>query len=252
MKTNLEIQPATPVVLARNEDMPKPAEKVPAWAKPFVGKTPAQFLEKYIAREKLEVMAGAMYGVVDLEMEIPEWAKNASCQFWKHYIGNCPLRPSESVEDFGVMVVMVEKHIRGFYIQPHPVTLSSKLDKFLGGVAKKVYSILMKKIVSEFSHEEKAQFYAGCARGEKIIALMQNPNHLDMIQLAPVYLVVATVWKKIESFDTHAERIQWLKANKVIKKVTSHDEVDKYVPSDRVVYQAFDTIGLPTRKLKQT
>jgi hypothetical protein len=252
MKTNSKNQPATPALWANNEDWIEPVKKVPAFIKPFMVDTPAQFLEKYIAREKLEALAGASYGFTDLGMEIPEWAKNASCQFWKNYIEKAPLRPRESVEDFGVLAVMMEKFTQGHFIPPQSITPPSKLEKFLSGIAKRVFFLLKEKIVSRLSHDEKAQFHKGCARGEKIIARMQNPNYLDMIQLAPVYLAVAVMWRKIESFDTHADRIQWLKANKVIKKFTTHDEVDKYVPSDRVVYQAFDTIGLPTGKLKQT
>jgi hypothetical protein len=244
MKTKLEIRSATPVVLAESEDLIKPFEQIPVWARPFIGKTPAQFLQKFIPRVKLEALAGAMFAFCDLGVTIPKWAQNASMQFWKNYIGNKPLRPTESAEDFGVLLVILEKFIKGHLIQPQTVAPTSKLEIFLSKIAKKVYSLLMREVESKLSHEEKSQFYAGCARGEQILARMQNSNFLDMMPLAPVYLVVAVAWKEIESLDTHAKRIQWLKDNKVIKMITTGDEAGKYVPSDRSVYQAFDIIGL--------
>ena len=248
MKNDSANQPKPPARWANDDDWIEPAEKIPIWAKPFVGKTPAQFLKKYFPGEKLDALAGAMSGFVDIGVPLPEWAKKASIQFWKHYIGTKPLRPFESVEDFGVMVVMVEKIAQGQYPQPQPVVPQSKFEKFFINIAKKLISVLTKKIISKLSHTEKAQFHTGCSRGEEVLAKLQNTNHTNMTPLADVYLAVCVAWRKVESFETHAERIHWLKANKVVKKVTTGDEVEVYQPSDRAVYQAFETIGLSLSK----
>ena len=238
LKMNSDIQPAKPKVWANEEDWVETVEKIPVWMMPFVGKkTPAEFLETYIPRDKLEAMAGAMSGFVDLGITVPEWAKKASFQFWKNYIGNKPLHPTKSAEDFGVMVVMLEKFTQGHFTQLETAKPPSKLEKLLGKIAKKVYSLLMDKIVSKFSHEEKAQFYAGCVRGEKILARMLNPDHIAMIKRAQVYVVIAAVWRQFEKFPSHAAAERWLRAEKVIGDEESF--------SSREVYSVFQVIGLP-------
>jgi hypothetical protein len=194
------------------QDQIEQVEKIPAIFKPFVGKTPAQFLEKYIAREKVEALAGAMFGFTDLGVAIPNWAKKASIQFWKNYVGDKPLEPLKSAEDFGVFVKLLELYTQGHFDETKPDKPPSKLEKFLSGIAGKVYSLLMKKIVSDFSDSEKSQFYAGCVRAGKIVEKMQNPNYLDMIKRAKVYLIIAAAWRQIERFKTHAERERWLQS----------------------------------------
>ena len=221
------------------------AKKIPVWAKPFIGKTPAQFFEIFIPRKKVEALAGLMFAIGDLGVPLPDWVKNASMQFWKNFIGKRPLRITESVEDFGVLVFIIEQFVKGQFDEPQPVKSQSKLSRFVSSIAKKAYLVLSQEVVSKLTHEEKVQFYSGCVRGKKIIDALQNQNHLDMVPLASVYLVIAVAWREIEDFKDHAARIHWLKVNKVIKKIASHDEVEKYVPSDRSIYQAFVTIGLP-------
>jgi hypothetical protein len=223
---------------ANNKNEIEPLEKVPAWAKPFVGRTVAEFLGRYIPRPKLEAMAGAMFGLVDLGIEIPEWAKNSSRQFWKNYVGNRQLNPKESAEDLGVIVIMVGEFTQGNLACSQPVAPPSKLEKFFSRIAKKFYSLLMQEVVSKLSHEEKAQFYTGCATGEQMVAQIKNPDHLVMVKLAPLYLVVSLAWRKIQWFETHAAREKWLRDEKVIKdNVTS-----------REVYQVFSIIELPGAK----
>jgi hypothetical protein len=231
MKTITNEKIATAAPLTSNAHLVKAAEKIPAIFKPFVGKTPAQFLEKYIAREKLEALAGAMFGFTDIGVAIPEWAKKSSIQFWKNYVGNKPLDPFKSAEDFGVFVKMLELYMQGDFVEP--VKTPSKLEKFLSGIAGRVYSIVMKKIVSDFSDEENLQFYTGCVRAKQIIEKMKNPNYLDMIRRAKAYLIIATAWRQIEGFKTNAEREKWL------------DKADAGFLSSSEYYQIFKLIDLP-------
>lgn len=215
-----------------------PPEKIPIWAKPFVGRTPAQFLEIYIPRKKVEALAGMMFAFADLGVTLPEWTQNASMQFWKNFIGNKPLRMTESTEDFGVFMVMLEWFIqnpRAFQSEAEP---QSKLQNFLGGIAKRVYSLLKQKVVTNFSHAERAQFYMGCSRGEEILAKMRNPDHLAMVKLALLYLAVSVAWREIAEFETHAAREKWLRDGQAIKPNVS----------SREVYQAFQIINLPGAK----
>jgi hypothetical protein len=55
-----------------------------------------------------------------------------------------------------------------------------------------------------------------------------------MVKRAHVYLVLATAWRKVETFNTHAERERWLGTEKVIG--------DNF--STRELYQIFGLIGL--------
>jgi hypothetical protein len=248
MKTAPEIQ-----------DQIEPAEKIPAIFKPFVGKTPAQFLEKYIAREKLEAMAGFMAGFTDLGVAIPDWSKKASIQFWKNYVGDKPLEPFKSAEDFGIFAKLLELYTKGQFSESKPINPPSKLDKFLSGIAGRVYSLLMKKVVSDFSDAEKSQFYAGCVRAGKIVEKMQNPNYLDMIKRAKVYLIIAAAWRQVEKFKTHAERERWLRSLIEEKEPTFINEAKREIwlqtnegkkfsakrISSREFYDIFQIIELP-------
>lgn len=238
MKIKLAKHTVTPVRWSDGEGFVETVEKIPVWAKPFMVNTPAEFLRNYIAKEKLEMIAGAMYGFADIGMTVPEWSKKASIQFWKNYIGNGgPLRPKESVEDFGVLAVMLEKFVQGHFLPSPTNEPLTKLEKFLGNIAKKICKLLSEKIISKLSHEEKAQFYIGCAKGEKIIVRMQNPDHLAMVKRAQVYIAIAAVWRQFEKFPSHAAAERWLRDQKII------GDEDKF--SSREVYAVFEVIELP-------
>ena len=209
MKTTSGKTILAPAPLTKGEPV-EPIGNVPLVFRPFVGKTPAQFLGKYIAHEKLEMIAGAMSGFTDLGVSVPEWAKKASFQFWKNYIGNQPLEPFKSAGDFGVFVKILEFYMQGNFEEPKPFKPPSKLEKFLSGIAGRVYSLIMKKVVLDFSDQEKADFYAGFVRASALLEKLQNPDHLAMVRRAKVYLIIATAWKQIEGFKTNAERERWL------------------------------------------
>ena len=260
MKIEFRNQSVTPALLSKNVDGVEPIEKVPAIFKPFAGKTPAQFLAKYIHREKLEAMAGAAAGFVDLGLPIPEWTKNASCQFWKNYIGDRPpLDPSKSAEDFGVMVEMIRRYILGDFNGRKPITSPTILEKFCDKIAGKFCSIIIEKAIPTLSNEEKSQFYAGCARAEKIIERLQDTKTIEMVKRANVYLLIATAWRQIESLKSHAERERWLRPLLEEKEPKFKSDVERELwvhgtegkkfsakrLSSREYYDIFQIVGLP-------
>jgi hypothetical protein len=211
-----------------------PPDKVPAFLKPFVGKTAAQFLGKFFPQKTIEAMGGFISGIApNFGVDVPEWARESSKQFWKYYGFSKNFDASESVRDFGVFAGLVEHFVRN--PQPEPKSL---VDKFLTKAAPKFIKFLTEKAIADLSALQKSEYYAGQHRASEIISKMETPTYLDMVKLAPLYLVVSVAWKKIQSFDTHYEREKWLRTEKVIKEnVTS-----------REVYQAFDVIGLPGAK----
>ena len=212
--------------------------------RPFIGSCPAEVLGKFFPPKAIEAMGGLVSGIFpNFGVTVPEWARQASYQFWKHYGFSKGFNPFVSPKDFGVLIGLMEHCIR----KPSPKP-KSHVERLFDKATPKMLSFFANKLISDLSDLEKSQFYAGKHGAAEIFAKLENPSHLDMVTLAPVYLVISVAWKEIESCDTHAERIQWLKAKKVVKKVAIGDEVDKYTPSDRVLYQAFETIGLPGAK----
>ena len=221
-----------------------PPQTVPHFMRPFIVKNAAEFFQKHFPQKTVEAIGGLISGIVpNFGVDVPDWVRQASYQFWKYYGFPKNFNAYESVQDFGVLVGMIEHCIRYPQLEP-----KSFVEKLLTKTAPKLVSFLAEKCLCDLSDLEKAQFYTGKHQAAEIMSKIDSQNHLDMIAIAPVYLVISVAWKEIESCGTHADRIQWLKAKKVIKKITTGDEVDKYTPSDRVVYQAFETIGLPGAK----
>lgn len=206
----------------------------PSFLKPFVGKTPAQFLGKYYSQKKVEAAAGIMSGLVpDFGVPVPDWAREASKQFWKYYGFPKNCNPLESARDLGLMIGMLEHWMK--HPEPAPKSL---VEKLLSKTGPKFIAFITKGVVLHFSHREKSEFHAGAHQATEILAKLENPKHLEMQKLAPIYLVVSVAWRELESLKTHADREDWLRAKDVIKdNVTS-----------REVYQAFGIIGLPGAK----
>jgi hypothetical protein len=229
---------------ANEEDWSLIAKKFPPFMRPFIGNSPAEVLGKFFPPKAIEAMGGLVSGIFPgFGVQVPEWVRQASYQFWKYYGFSKGFSPFASPKDFGVVIGLLDHAIR----KPLPEQKSS-VEKLVAKALPKMVSFLADKVTSDLSDLEKAQFYTGKHEAAKIFAKVENPNHLDMQALAKVYLVISAAWKEFEACDNHAARIEWLKAKKVIKKDTSADEVDKYKPSDRALYQAFETIGLPGAK----
>ncbi len=117
------------------------------------------------------------------------------------------------------------------------LTPQTRIEKAMAPAVKPSCELL-DKAAREESPEETAKFYAGRARGDKILEKLNNPHHLDMVKIAHIYLITAAAWKKFESFKSGGEAIRWLRSQKVIG-----DNV-----SEREVYQVFQRIKLPLSK----
>lgn len=233
----------------KNQAALEPVEKIPAVLKPLANvKSTAEFLQKYIPREQVERLAGAMYGIADMGVWLPEWAKKASCQFWKNYFDKTPLDMLHSAEDFGVMLKMFEVFSNDFTVMPKSLCNWPKLEKFLGKIAHKVFSLCMDKVVTQFSDLEKSQFYAGRAKAEKIIERLNNPEYLKMVKRAKVYLAVAATWRQIESMETNAAREEWLRSFLEWHDAKTSERENKFSTaqlSSRDFYDIFQIIDLP-------
>lgn len=207
-------------------------EEIHVSLKQFEGKSPAQFFGEYLSPGQLEALAGIMFGLVDIGVPIPEWAKRASRQFWKFYVRR-QLDPMQSAEDAGV----IHRVIEHFAQQPAPQPQSTLEKRIMLAAmpAAKPGSEEMQKAALLLPPEEAAKFFAGRARAEKIIEKLQNPDYLKMVKLAPIYSAVAIRWKQFLTYSTHADREKWLRDEKVIGENVS----------SREVYQAFARIELP-------
>lgn len=209
-------------------------ENVPIFLRPFNVTSPAAFLRKHFPEVVVERMAGFISGFgLEIGVELPEWVRNASKQFWKNYFPES-FRPTESVKDFGVLSKFLEEYAKHGTKnkQTHPI------EKLMVRVAKSLWSFLMQRVISTFNDQENSDYYAGRVFADEIIKRLDDPNYLQMVKLAKLYMVVSVAWRKIESFATHAERERWLRSEEVIgESVTS-----------REVYQAFDRIGLPAAR----
>ena len=235
----------TPTKTSANEvDWIKIAKKFPPFMRPFIGDSPAAVLGKFFPPKTVEAMGGLVSGIFpNFGVTVPEWARQASYQFWRQYGFSKGFNPFASPKDFGVLIGLMEHCIHKPSLKP-----KSHVERLFDKATPKMLSFFADQLTSDLSDLEKSQFYAGKHKAAEIFAKVENPDHLDMALLSQVYLVISVAWKEIESCETHAKRIQWLKDKKVIKLVTTNDEAGKYVPSDRGVYQAFETIGLPTGK----
>lgn len=186
----------------------------------FDNKTHAQyFMEHGYSLQQVEGMAGAVSGLIgSLGVEIPEFAKKASKQFWKYLIGK-ELNISDSIEDLGVMSGIAELHVKNPASTP-----KSELEKHVWEFAIPMVQEL-EKAVRAMSPNETAQFYVGRARAASFLEKTSNPDYLKMVKRAPIYIIIAIVWRRFEQFTSQAEAERWLRSEKIIEANVDSSEV---------------------------
>jgi hypothetical protein len=204
----------------KSSSSPDVAFVVPEQLKQFEGKTARElFLGHGATTQQVDGTGGLVYGFIgEIGIPIPEFAKRASRQFWKNYLGK-DFNPQENFKDAGVVSRLLELIGGDSNLKPE-----SKLGKKVLPAAIPMAGIL-EKIARNESAGETAKFYAGRAHAEKVWEKLQNKNYLKMIKRAPLYIVLATAWREFEKFKSQAEAERWLRDQKVIGEKFDSSEV---------------------------
>lgn len=213
-------------IMAADEMQPTPPERpadapgIPEALKPFEGKTARElFLGHGAKPEQLAGTAGMLYGFMgDMGVPIPDFAKEASKQFWKNFLRK-GFDAEENVRDAGVVSRLLELVAGGEITEPQ-----SKLEQKVIPAAQPMADIL-ERGARKLSPEQTAEFYAGRADGEKFWTKIQDPNYLKMIKRAPLYIVLAVAWMEFEKFKSQAEAERWLRKQNIIGENFDSGEV---------------------------
>jgi hypothetical protein len=198
----------------------------------FEGKTPVEVARMFAPNIETKFLAGLLIGLgLDLGIPLPDWAKSASVQFWKYFVG-MGLDPLNSPKDAGVLIGLIE----GIAKQHPPEQSTNEHENWIKNILPMLFEATNKE-VQNLSVEATASFYSGRAKSGKIVQKLTNPDYLKMLKRAPIYLAVALLWEQFQLFKSQAEAERWLRAEKVID-----DNVDT-----REVRAAFTIIGLKYR-----
>jgi len=208
-----------------------PATGLPADLEQFEGKTPLQIIKMIVPNVKDEPFAAVCSGFgLDLGIAIPEWARRASGQFWKYFVGT-DFDPMYDPEDLGILVGLIDG-----------VTKAQLLDqdnKFKPWI-ENLLPVFLDTTNNEVKNSpagEAAKYYSGRAKSYKIVDRVTNPDYLKMIKRAPIYLAVAAFWQRFQSFATQAEAERWLRSEAIIGNTID----------SREVRAAFAVVGLKYR-----
>ena len=197
----------------------------------FEGQTPLQIARALVPNLPDDQLAGFLIGLgLNLEVPVPEWAKAASEQFWKYFVGT-NFDPLNSPQHAGILFGLAEGMATSPPLQEpnsYVIWLKNALAFFIDAGSKEA---------QKFPPQEAAKFFIGRAKSAAVVERMKNPDYLKMIKRAPIYLSVAVCWKRFESFTSQAEAERWLRAEKVIS-----ENVD-----EREVRATFTVIGLKYR-----
>lgn len=204
--------------------------ETPAGLELFSETTPAEML-KGVFPEGFDAVAGFASGLgIDYGIEIPEWAKQASRQFFKYFFG-ADFQPLETFYDMGMIAGLIELRIK------HPIPPRfSKVSGFI-----KMFPILLPLLETKVrgaSPQETADFYTGRARAGMVFEKWQDPEYLKMVKVAPIYAAVAAGWKCFQQIDSYADAEDFLRFQKTIGS-----EVDS-----RECRAVFKRIGFPAGK----
>jgi hypothetical protein len=211
--------------------VPGPTIDVTVGLEQFEGKTPTEVIKMLFPNLKNELLAGLLFGFgLDLGIPLPDWAKSASVQFWKYFVGT-GFHPLRSSKDTGVLIGLMEgiaKH--------RPFDQSNQYETWIKNLLPMFFEAANKQ-VQNLSVEEAAKFYSGRARSGKVVEKVTNPSYLKMLKRAPIYWAVALRWEQFQFFTSQAEAERWLRAEKVIGEAID----------TREVRAAFTVIGLRYR-----
>jgi hypothetical protein len=213
------------------------SDEIPQEIKNLDGKTPSQIIKALLPNAKIEPLAGLMYGVgIDLEIPIPEFAKNASKQFWKYYFGES-INTFESLEDQGAFARLLELIHKD--ISAETATAGQDAFSWKNLIQKygRLFATQIEKEARGKHPIETAEFFEGRIRGQKAYERINNPEYLKMAKRAGIYECAATYWQQFERFHSYAEAERWLRAQKAIGENVSSREVSA----------ALKLIGLPSR-----
>jgi hypothetical protein len=213
-RKTMKLTPALPQKTNSADEIPKGLERL-------AGKTPAQlFAENGIPLEKAERFAGvfSVFGL-DFGLPIPEFAKQASKQFWKNYVGN-DFNPKESVEDFGVLSRLIEF----FSKELAPLTPKTEIQKTAMTISQPILN-LSGEATRDLPPEDAVKFHKGRVRGDIVIEKLNNHDYLKMVKRAPIYLMISSEWRKFEQFNNLGEAERWLRSGKIIGENVDSSEV---------------------------
>ena len=197
------------------------------------GRTPTEVMQALVPNIKIEIIAGLLIGVgVDLGIVLPDWAKEASVQFWKYFVGK-DFDPLHAPKDLGVLIGLIEGIAKRWPSENtgangYESWIRSLLPAFLDSV---------RKGEQDLSPEEAAAYYSGRARSVVVVERVTDASYLKMLKRAPIYLAVALLWERFTPLTSQAEAERWLRSEKVIA-----EDVDS-----REVRAAFTVIGLKYR-----
>lgn len=199
-----------------DEDIP--LDQIPAELQIFAGKTPAQMFACSYTPEQVEKLAAMMVGIgFDIGIPLPEFARAASKQFWKYYFGN-NFNPNNSIKDFGQMTKLFD------LANELPKSGEKKPFDELLLKALPVFVQMITKGIEGLPDEEKANYFAGRAKGKRVIEKLDS-DYLKMVKRAPIYLLIAAAWRIFEAFKSQAEAERWMRANKIIGRNFESSEI---------------------------
>ena len=199
---------------------PSPENEVPDCLKQFEGKTPQEiFAEHGVSPEQTEALAGLVFGFIGEwgGVLIPEFAKQASKQFWKYFLRK-GFNPQENMEDAGVASRLLELMAEDSGTKPKPEFVEMAVSKA------KPIAEMMEKAARAMPADETAKFYIGRALAEKTFKKIRNPEYLKMVKRAPLYIAIAAAWRQFEIFKSQAEAERWVRSQKIIGENFSSNE----------------------------
>lgn len=192
--------------------------EISAELKPFAVDNPAEMLGNYFPPEVVERFAGMVFGLgFDSGVSVPEFAKQASRQFWKYFFSR-GFNPLASTKDIGIFSKLLDLAGQS----PSPRKKTAFEIAALKALPKMLE--LFQKEVAKLSDEEKAKYYAGRVEAKAVMKKF-HPQYLKMVKRAPMYLAIAAHWRILQSFSSLAQAERWLRDNKVIGKNVNSTEV---------------------------
>jgi len=206
--------------IAAHAPEPTKAIEIPPALKQFDGKTPRElFLGHGVTQQQVESTAAMVHGFIgDFGIPIPDFAKKASKQFWKNFLGK-RFDPQTDIENAGVISRLLELMGMDAKAWSHS-TLGKKVMP-----AAKPLADTMQNVALTLSTENTAKFFAGRARAEKIFLNLNSPDYIKMIKRAPIYITLAVAWREFEKLQSQAEAERWLRDKQVIGKNFDSGEV---------------------------